>query len=132
MRRGIAVSPGIAIGTAYVIHEIFVSPDTKRLTDTEITGELANYETARDKSTVDLKALERKVSTQVGAEEASIFAVHRAILRDIAFTNKIRGWIVDDRMTASSALHRLLGEYTTLFAKTNDCLLYTSPSPRDS
>ena len=120
MRRGIAVSPGIAIGTAYVIHEIFVSPDTKRLTDTEITGELANYETARDKSTVDLKALERKVSTQVGAEEASIFAVHRAILRDIAFTNKIRGWIVDERMTASSALHRLLGEYTTLFAKTND------------
>ena len=120
MRRGIAVSPGIAIGTAYVIHEIFVRPDAKRLTDTEITGELANYETARDKSAADLKALERKVSAQVGAEEASIFAVHRAILRDTAFTNKIRGWIVDDRMSAASALHRLLGEYTTLFAKTND------------
>ena len=120
MRRGIAVSPGIAIGTAYVIHEIFVSPDTKRLTDFEITGELANYETARDKSAADLKALERKVSVQVGAEEASIFAVHRAILRDAAFTNKIRGWIVDDRMSAASALHRLLGEYTTLFAQTND------------
>ncbi|MCH2180854.1 MAG: phosphoenolpyruvate--protein phosphotransferase [Mariniblastus sp.] len=120
MRRGIAVSPGVAIGTAYVIHEIFVNPDTKRLKDTEITAELANYETARDKAGADLRALERKVDAQVGHEEAAIFAVHRSILRDVAFTNKIRGWIVDDRMTAAAALHRLLGEYTTLFSKTND------------
>jgi phosphotransferase system enzyme I (PtsI) len=120
MRRGIAVSPGVAIGTAYVIHEIFVNPDTKRLEDSQITAELANYETARDKAGADLRALERKVEAQVGREEASIFAVHQAILRDAAFTNKIRSWIVDDKMNSSAALHRLLGEYTTLFARTND------------
>ena len=120
MRKGIAVSPGIAIGSAYVIHEILVNSDSKRLADTEITAELAAYETARDKSAADLRALQRKVESQVGNEEASIFAVHRAILRDSAFTNKIRNWIVEDRMTSSAALHRLLGEYTTVFAKTND------------
>ena len=120
MRRGIAVSPGVAIGTAYVIHQIFVNPDTKRLEDSEITAELANYETARDKAGADLRALERKVEAQVGHEEASIFAVHQSILRDAAFTNKIRNWIVDERMNSSAALHRLLGEYTTLFAKTKD------------
>ncbi|MFT5299234.1 MAG: phosphotransferase system enzyme I (PtsI) [Mariniblastus sp.] len=120
MRRGIAVSPGVAIGTAYVIHEIFVNPDTKRLEDSEITAELANYETARDKAGADLRALERKVEAQVGHEEAAIFAVHQAILRDAAFTNKIRNWIVDEKMNSSAALHRLLGEYTTLFARTND------------
>ena len=120
MRRGIAVSPGVAIGTAYVIHQIFVNPDTKRLEDSEITAELANYETARDKAGADLRALERKVEAQVGHEEASIFAVHQSILRDAAFTNKIRNWIVDDKMNSAAALHRLLGEYTTLFARTND------------
>ena len=120
MRRGIAVSPGVAIGKAYVIHEIFVNPDTKRLEDSEITAELAAYETARDKATADLRALERKVETQVGHEEASIFTVHQSILRDGAFTNKIRGWIVDERMTAQAALHRLLGEYTQFFSRTKD------------
>ena len=89
-------------------------------TVTEITAELANYETARDKAAADLRALERKVDAQVGHDEASIFAVHQNILRDTAFTNKIRGWIVDERMTAAASLHRLLGEYTTLFSKTND------------
>jgi len=120
MRRGIAVSPGVAIGTAYVIHEIFVNPNTQRLEDSEITAELALYETARDKSAVELRALERKVEAQVGHDEASIFTVHQAILRDGAFTNKIRNWIVDERMNASAALHRLLGEYTALFSKTKD------------
>jgi phosphotransferase system enzyme I (PtsI) len=120
MKRGIAVSPGVAIGTAYVIHEIFVNPDQKSLADSEVTAELANYETARDKASTDLRALERKVATQVGADEAQIFAVHRAILRDTAFTKKIRGWICDDRMSAAAALKRLLDEYTVVFTKTND------------
>ncbi len=120
MRRGIAVSPGVAIGTAYVIHEIFVNPDTKRLEDTEITAELASYETARDKATADLRALEKKVDAQVGHDEATIFAVHQQVLRDPAFTNKIRNWIVEEKMNAPAALHRLLGEYTQIFSKTKD------------
>ncbi len=120
MRKGIAVSPGIAIGTAYCIHEIFVNPDTKRLADSQVTAELARYESARDRTSADLRALQRKVATQVGQREASIFAVHESILRDAAFTNKIRGWIVDDRMTSQAALHRLLNEYTSLFARTRD------------
>lgn len=120
MRRGIAVSPGIAIGTAFVVHEIIVNPDTKKLEDSEVTAELASYETARDRASQDLKNLERKVESQVGREEASIFAIHQQILRDGAFTNKIRNWIVEDRMSASAALHNLMAEYTRLFSATQD------------
>src|SRR5688572_2255965 len=112
MRKGIAVSPGVAIGTAYVIHEIFVNPDTKRLEEQEITAELAQYETARDKAAADLRALQHKVNSQLGREAAAIFSVHESILRDSAFTNRVRGWIVNDRLTAQAALHRLLEEYT--------------------
>ncbi len=120
MRKGIAVSPGVAIGTAYCIHEIFVNPDTKRLEDREITAELAQYETARDKAAADIRALRNKVENQLGREAAAIFAVHESILRDSAFTSKVRGWIVNDRLTAQAALHRLLEEYTLLFTKTKD------------
>jgi phosphotransferase system enzyme I (PtsI) len=120
MRKGIAVSPGVAVGTAYVIHEIFVNPDTKRLEDQEISAELAQYETARDRAAADLRALQHKVQAQVGGEAGAIFSVHESILRDAAFTNRVRGWIVNDRLTAQAALHRLLEEYTVLFAKTKD------------
>src|SRR5436189_5402328 len=120
MRKGIPVSPGVAVGTAFCIHEIFVNPDTKLLEESEVTAELANFETARDKAAAELRALQYKVEQQVGHEEAAIFGVHESILRDAAFTTKVRGWIVDDRLTAPAALHRLLNEYTSLFARTKD------------
>jgi phosphotransferase system enzyme I (PtsI) len=123
MRKGIAVSPGVAVGTAYCIHEIFVNPDTKRLEDREVTAELAAYEAARDRTSSDLHALQSKVEQQVGRDEAAIFAVQESILRDTDFTDRVRTWIVEDRLTAAAALHQLLNHYTSLFARTRDSYL---------
>ncbi len=120
MRRGIAVSPGVAVGTAYCLSEVFVRPDQKRLADCEITAEIARYETASDRTAADLRALRRKVEAQLGESEAAIFAAHETILRDTAFRNKIRSAIVDDRLTSQAALHQVLEEYTRLFTRTQD------------
>jgi phosphotransferase system enzyme I (PtsI) len=120
MRKGIAVSPGVAVGTAYCIHEIYVDPETRRLEPAEVTAELARYETAREKTAQDLSALYHKVATQVGHQAAEIFSTHEAILRDSAFTRKIRHWIVTDHLSAPSALGKLMEEYNELFARTKD------------
>ena len=108
------------MGTAYCIHEIFVNPDTQRLADQEVTAELARYEAARDRTASELRTLQRKVERQIGPEEAAIFQVHLSILRDAAFTKKVRNWIVNDRQRAEAALHQLLNEYTSMFARTKD------------
>jgi len=120
MRKGIGVSPGVAVGTAYCINEIFVNPETKRLEESEVLDELGRYDHARERTATDLNALYQKVASQVGPTEAAIFRAHESILHDPAFTAKIRAWIVDERQTAQGALHRLLDEYTVLFASTND------------
>ncbi len=86
----------------------------------EITEELSQYEAARDCAAADLQALRNKVESQVGHTEAAIFGVHESILRDAAFTDKIRTWITKERLTARAALHRLLNEYASLFARTKD------------
>jgi phosphotransferase system enzyme I (PtsI) len=110
----------VAVGVAYCIHEIFVDPDTKRLEDREVTDELAQYESARMRAASDLRALQHKVRAQVGPNEAAIFGVHESILRDAAFTDKVRTWISKDRLTAGAALHRLLNEYASLLTRTRD------------
>src|SRR4029077_1265602 len=120
MRKGIGVSPGVAVGTAYCIHEIFVDPDTKRLEKGDVLAELARFDEARDKTAADLHALFQKVSSQVGAAEAAVFRVHESILHDPTFTAKIRTWIVEDQESAQNALSRLLSEYTALFSRTKD------------
>lgn len=120
MRKGIVVSPGVAVGTAYCVHEIFVRRDGAPLHASQVLDEVARYERARDATAADLRALYQKVTSQVGEAEAAIFRSHETILHDPAFTSKIRSWIVDQRQTAPQALHRLLDEYTALFARTKD------------
>ncbi len=120
MRHGIPVSPGVAVGSVYCLEQIFVSPEREHLEHREISAELARYETAVDATDQDIRALRRKVTRQVGHAEGAIFAAHESILRDPAFRNKIRTWIIEERLTAPAALHRLLNEYTSLFARTKD------------
>ena len=81
---------------------------------------MARYEAARDKVSTELKNLQRKVESQVGPEEGSIFQTHRSILRDVAFTKKVREWIVDDRLQAQAALKQLMDEYERIFSKAKD------------
>ena len=123
MLKGIAVSPGVMVGQAYCIHEIFVNPETKRLEEGEISQQLASFETARDQTADDLRALRLKVEKQVGHREAAIFSVQESILQDQAFGEKIIHGIREDRLTVQGALHQLMQEYTTLFAQTEDSYL---------
>jgi phosphoenolpyruvate-protein phosphotransferase (PTS system enzyme I) len=123
LRRGVAVSPGVAVGRAYCIHDIFVGDEPRPLDDAEVLNELSRFEAARDRTADDLEALYRKVAEQVGKSEAEIFLAHDAILRDPAFTAKVRTWIVESKHSAPTALQKLLGEYTELFAKTQDDFL---------
>ncbi len=120
MRKGIAVSPGVSIGTAYCIHEVFLEPGRGRLESHEVAGELAKFENARKRSIEDLRALQKKVEQQVGKESAAIFAVHESILLDSALIDKVRNWIKEEQSPAQTALAKLLETYRVLLDKSGD------------
>ena len=120
MRHGIGVSPGVTVGSAYCIQEIFVNPDNRRLAAHQVRAELTRFENASSEASAELGALQKKVSQQVGPDEGAIFATQQSILSDAGFVSKIRGWIADDQMTAQTALQELLREYTAMFAKMTD------------
>lgn len=124
MRKGIAVSPGVIVGTAYCINEVFVDPESKPIQDSEIGDELSRYESARQRAINDLAALEKKVESQVGKSESAIFGAQRAILSDPVFVRKMKKFITSDRLSAQAALHHLLNEYSSLFARTKDEYLH--------
>ncbi len=120
MRKGIAVSPGVSIGTAYCIHEVFVDPERQSLDAHEVPGELAKFENARKRSVADLRALQKKVETQVNKEAAAVFAVHESILLDNTLVGRVRSDIQDKRKSAQAALAGLLEHYRAVFNKSRD------------
>lgn len=120
IRKGIAVSPGMAVGRAYCVHEIFVIPEAELIDEQQVVAELERYERACEQTADDLRALYQKVARQVGKSEAAIFRAHETILRDPAFTAKVHERIVKDRLSAPAALRRVYEEYSELFARTKD------------
>ena len=120
MRKGIAVSPGVTIGTAYCINEVFVAPDRVTLRPDEVASELARFETARKKSIADVRALHIKLERQVGKDAAAVFAVHESILQDGTLVGKVHQWMTQDNLSAQAALARLVEYYRELLANTTD------------
>lgn len=123
MRRGIAISPGIAIGKAYCIEAIFVNPDHARLSEAEVPAELARLDVAIESVAADLRKLQSRVNYQLGKEAAAVFAVHESILRDPAMAGRLREGVCKERISSQEALRRLMEEYDRLMASHSDALL---------
>lgn len=120
MRKGIAVSPGVTIGTAYCIHEVFVDPNQQKLRPEETAGELARFENARKRSIADLQLLRKKVEQQVNKDASAVFAVHESILHDATLVGKVRSDIRDRQLSAQAALANLIEHYRSVFEKAGD------------
>ncbi len=123
MRRGIPVSPGVAVGTAFCINEIFVNPATQHVGQADTSAELAKYEAACEQAKHELLTLESAIDAQAGRDAAAIFAAQAAILRDAAFTNNVRTWIVEEQISAQAALQKLLELYRNVFSQVEDAYL---------
>ncbi len=123
MRKGIGVSPGVAVGQAYCVDEVFVNPEHTRLAEQEVFAEWCRFEKACERTSAELRALQQKVSRQVGKDQVGVFQSQEAILRDPAFIGKVRDQIVRHLRPSPSALEIVFKEYDQLRAKTKDAYL---------
>lgn len=123
MRKGVAVSPGIAVGTAYCASRMFLPPAAPSAGEVDIQAELSRYEAARWRAEEDLIVIQKKAEQQLGQSDAAIFDVHRAILSDASLIDRVQEGIVHKKMSAQGALHHALDLYCEAFSKFNDSYL---------
>jgi phosphoenolpyruvate-protein phosphotransferase len=120
LRKGVPVSPGVAVAHAYCVDEVLARREPAHLDRAALSAEVARFDRACAAAARELNAITERVSRQVGEEEAAIFRAHRMLIRDPALVNKVHAAIVDKSLDAGSALHETLEEYAALFAKIPD------------
>src|SRR6266699_2151580 len=74
--KGIAASPGIAIGRAVIIERREASVFRVPIPDKEVPSEVSRFNEALQKTRDELAELKQKVSRSMGDEYASIFEAH--------------------------------------------------------
>jgi phosphotransferase system enzyme I (PtsI) len=118
MFKGIAVSPGVVVGTAYRVETAFSTGEVKRLEDPSLVPrEIGRFEQAIEESAAELGGLVVKVAEQLGPDEAAIFQTHLAIIRDKSMLAKVRELISGQHVTALSALQSVFQDYAATFAR---------------
>jgi phosphoenolpyruvate-protein phosphotransferase len=120
MRKGVPVSPGVAVARAYVLDDTYARREPLHLEGVALAQEVSRFDLACAAAGQELDAIITRVTQQLGEEEAAIFRAHRTLLRDPALINKVKTAILTRNVDARTALQEALDDYSSLFAQIKD------------
>lgn len=118
---GIAVSPGITIGPAYVHAREAIEVEERILEPELVDQEVASLHEAIERSERDLNKIIAVTREKLGEDSADIFEAQRLMLFDDAVRGEAERCIRRDRFEASYALHRVMQRHRKILeASGND------------
>ena len=119
--KGIPVSPGFAIGEAFVLgNEESVIP-RRFISVAEIDDEFDRFHAAVENAKTDIRELQEKIRQDaIGSEAVPIFDAHVLILDDASLHQEVLNRISKNRFSAEYAVSRSLRKYEKAFAKIDD------------
>ncbi len=107
MLKGIAASPGIAIGKAYLIDQARVPMRKHRISEAMVEAEIERLDLAVASTRQEIEAVMQKVAQEVGLKEAAIFNAYLHILEDPLLIQAAKDKIRNARLPVEYALHKV-------------------------
>lgn len=114
--RGVAVSPGIAIGKAFVLAGESVKLESRTIEQQQIDTEIARFREAIRKTREDLKADRLNATNRIGRENARIFETHDMILEDPMVVEETVTCIRQKRLAADFAFYQIIDRLQEQFS----------------
>lgn len=119
VRKGIGVSPGVAIGETFVLESEEYRIPKRRIPDGAVEEEIARLERALELAIEEVDNLQKKASTKIGAENL-IFETHRKIISDPQIKKMLVTMIQHEKVTPEYALTRVLRRWKKIFQGIGD------------
>lgn len=119
---GLPVSPGVALGPAFVYRPTELAVSDAPIAAESIPEELARLEVALADARAAVEELRAKAAQEIGPEEADIYAAHLAMLSDPVLWDEVRAGVKEGKGAAAS-VQVTVERYARLFAELEDPLL---------
>lgn len=117
---GVAASPGIAIGTVYLVGAKEIQVRKFRLTDAQIEKEMSRFQAAVDATRNEIETIKQRVAQEVGFREAEIFNAYLHILQDPMLIQSTMDQIKATKSNAEFLLQQIAAELGRQFAESSD------------
>ena len=102
--KGIAVSPGVAIGCAFILDDLTQRIPRRTISDRTVEYEKARIGEAIEASTAELQALSQHAAEKLGSDSARIFDFHLMMLADRKMSEPILHRIDEEQVSAEYAV----------------------------
>jgi len=118
--RGIPVSAGIARGKALVVGRGHEGVPDRAIEQGEAQAEIGRFEHSLVQTRQQIQEIQHRVSTAMGAQDASIFEAHLLVLEDPMLIEEVSRVITDDLLGAECAFQRVADRYAESLGKVDD------------
>ncbi len=118
--KGIAASPGIAMGKAYLLDDEDIAVERIQLPPELLKPETRRFKAALKSTLKDLDQTETKILRVLGKQHARLIDAHRLILDDPLITQEVPQRILKEGVNAEYALSQALAEISGQFEKMKD------------
>ncbi len=117
---GIAAAGGVVHARVLVIGHGPAELPERELDASEVPGELDRFQRALMETREELHAVQRQVSSAMGAKEAEIFETQLLVLDDPTLLDEVNRGIAERRRNAEAAFHEVAGKYADALAAVDD------------
>jgi phosphotransferase system enzyme I (PtsI) len=118
--KGIAAASGISIAPAYKVgKEEFLVPK-QAIREAEIPVQIQLFEEALIKTRKEIIELQKKISTEMGQEEAQIFDAHLLVLEDRMLIEEVISRLKAERLNVAYIFSEVLKKYIGVFSRIED------------
>ena len=129
---GVAVSPGIAIGKAYLVDRRRVKvPRYLLLSALQVPEQIARFKEAAKQSQEELRRIREQIRGSVMEEHLQILDAHIGMLEDKLFHREIERLIKEEQINAEWALSKALDRFRSTLMQTEDEYLKSRVSDLD-
>jgi phosphotransferase system enzyme I (PtsI) len=123
MYKGIPASPGIVIGTAYVLSKKLKDVSKENIPAAKVEAEVTRLKNAVEKTRMEILTIKEKVVHDIGNSEADIFNAYLMLLTDPTFVGKAGDIIRKQAINTEYALHLVLEDYAEFSNRIADSYL---------
>ena len=118
--QGIAASPGIVIGRAYVLDSEEMAIPKKPIRDNAVHKEIIRFQDALTQTRAEIQKIRDKISQEINQEHGDIFNAHLMVLEDRAIIEEVMERIKKEKWTSEYIFSQVLKKYVQSFLKIDD------------
>ena len=117
---GVGVSPGIALGPAFILAPEDDTVVLREITTSDVSRELQRFEEALVTTRQQIHDLQHRMAENLGPESAQIFESHLLMLEDRAILDEIVRMLKSDLKNIEFVVHTVVDRYTQALLQLED------------